>query len=76
MSRALPPSENLHGTWLVLIMASIGMTVIAYNTTAVITIMPNLQAEFDMRPTTLQWVMTIYTVSAAALVPVMGRLGD
>ena len=76
MSRARPPSENLHGTWLVLIMASIGMTVIAYNTTAVITIMPNLQSEFDMRPTTLQWVMTIYTVSAAALVPVMGRLGD
>jgi MFS family permease len=76
VSRALPQREDLHGTWLVLIMASIGMTVIAYNTTAVITVMPNLQAEFDMRPTTLQWVMTIYTVSAAALVPVMGRLGD
>ena len=38
MSRALPQSEDLHGTRLVLIMASIGMTVIAYNTTAVITI--------------------------------------
>jgi EmrB/QacA subfamily drug resistance transporter len=76
VSRALPKSEDLRGTWLVLIMASIGMTVIAYNTTAVITIMPNLQSEFDMRPTRLQWVMTIYTVSAATLVPVMGRLGD
>jgi MFS family permease len=74
--QAQPQREDLRGTWLVLIMASIGMTVIAYNTTAVITIMPNLQAEFDLRPTTLQWVMTIYTVSAAALVPVMGRLGD
>ena len=41
MSRALPPSEDLHRTWLVLIMASIGMTVIAYDTTAVITMMPN-----------------------------------
>jgi MFS family permease len=76
VSRALPQSQDLHGTWLVLIMASIGMTVIAYNTTAVITIMPDLQAEFDLRPTTLQWVMTIYTISAAALVPIMGRLGD
>jgi EmrB/QacA subfamily drug resistance transporter len=76
VSRALPESEDLRGTWLVLIMASIGMTVVAYNTTAVITILPNLQSEFDLRPTTLQWVMTIYTVSAAALVPVMGRLGD
>jgi hypothetical protein len=46
-------------------MASIGMTVIAYNTTAVITIMPNLQSELDPRPTTLQWVMAIYTVAAA-----------
>ena len=76
MSGPIPPSENLHGTWLVLIMASIGMTVVAYNTTAVITILPNLQSEFDLRPTTLQWVMTIYTVAAATLVPVMGRLGD
>ncbi|MGH6917584.1 MAG: MFS transporter, partial [Geminicoccaceae bacterium] len=76
MPRALPQSEDLHGTWLVLIMASIGMTVVAYNTTAVITILPNLHSEFDLRPTTLQWVITIYTVSAATLVPVLGRLGD
>lgn len=76
MPRALPHSEDLHGTWLVLIMASIGMTMVAYNTTAVITILPNLHSEFDLRPTTLQWVITIYTVSAATLVPVLGRLGD
>lgn len=57
-------------------MASIGMTVVAYNTTAVITIMPNLRAEFDLRPTTLQWVMTIYALSGATLVPIMGRLAD
>jgi MFS family permease len=76
LAQALRQREDLHGTWLVLIMASIGMTVVAYNTTAVITILPNLQAEFDLRPTTLQWVMTIYTVAAATLVPVMGRLGD
>jgi len=69
-------SQDLHGTWLVLIMASIGMTVIAYNTTAVITIMPNLRSDFDLRPTTLQWVMTIYTISGATLVPIMGRLSD
>ncbi len=69
-------SQDLHGTWVVLIMASIGMTVIAYNTTAVITIMPNLRSDFDLRPTTLQWVMTIYTISGATLVPIMGRLSD
>lgn len=71
-----PASEDLRGTWWVLVMASIGMTVVAYNTTAVITIMPNLRAEFDLRPITLQWVMTIYAVSGATLVPIMGRLAD
>ena len=76
VSRAMPQTKDLHGTWLVLVMASIGMTVVAYNTTAVITIMPNLQSDFDLRPTTLQWVMTIYTISGATLVPIMGRLSD
>jgi EmrB/QacA subfamily drug resistance transporter len=76
MSGAVAKSEDLHGTWQVLTMASIGMFMIAYNTTAVLTILPNLQAEFDLRLTTRQWVVTMYTVSAATLVPVMGRLGD
>lgn len=66
----------MHGTWMVLIMTAIAMTMVAYNTTAAITILPDLKSEFDLRPTTLQWVMSIYTVSAAALLPVLARLGD
>lgn len=68
--------QSLRGTWVVLAMTAISMMVVAYNTTAVITILPNLRADFDLRPTTLQWVMTIYTISSAALVAVLGRLAD
>jgi EmrB/QacA subfamily drug resistance transporter len=68
--------EDMSGVWLVLTMASICMTVVAYNTTAVITALPNLKADFDLRPTTLQWVMSLYTITAATLVPILGRLGD
>jgi EmrB/QacA subfamily drug resistance transporter len=76
LSQAAPQNESSHGTWIVLIMTAIAMTMVAYNTTAAITILPDLKSEFDMRPTTLQWVMSIYTVSAAALLPVLARLGD
>ena len=69
-------SEDLRGTWWVLVMASVGMTMVAYNTTAAITILPSLRDDFGLRPTSVQWVMAIYTLSAAALMPVLGRLAD
>lgn len=67
---------DVRGTWIVFAMTAICMTVVAYNTTAAITILPNLKSDFDLRPVTLQWVMTIYTLAAASLVPIFGRLGD
>jgi MFS family permease len=69
-------SPELHGTRLVLVMTAICMTVVAYNTTAVVTILPNLKSGFDLTPTELQWVMAVYTVTGATLVPILGRLGD
>ena len=72
---AAGPSE-LHGTRLVLGMTAICMTVVAYNTTAVVTILPNLKSGFDLTPTELQWVMAVYTVTGATFVPILGRLGD
>jgi MFS family permease len=67
---------DLRGTWIVFALTAICMTVVAYNTTAAITILPKLKSDFDMRPTTGQWVMTIYTLAAASLVPIFGGLGD
>ena len=69
-------SPEPQGTRLVLVMTAICMTVVAYNTTAVVTILPNLKSGFDLTTTELQWVMAVYTVSAATLVPILGRLGD
>ncbi len=57
-------------------MAATCMAVVGYNTTAVVTILPVLKSEFDLTPTALQWVMAIYTVASATLVPILSRLGD
>ena len=65
-----------HGARLVLVMTATCMTVVGYNTTAVVTILPELKSEFDLTPTALQWVMASYTVISATLVPILGRLGD
>ena len=64
------------GTRVVLAMTATCMTVVGYNTTAVVTILPKLKSEFDLTPTAIQWVMAIYTVVSATLVPILGRLGD
>lgn len=64
------------GARLVLVMAATCMAVVGYNTTAVVTILPDLKSDFDLTPAGLQWVMAIYTVSSATLVPILGRLGD
>lgn len=57
-------------------MTAICMTAVSYNNSAAITILPKLISEFDMRPTTGQWVLMIYTIAVASLVPIFGRLGD
>ena len=68
------PHES--GTRLVFAMTAICMVVVGYNTTAVVTILPNLRTEFDLTPAEMQWVMAVYTVASATLVPILGRLGD
>ncbi len=64
------------GARLVLLMTALCMMVVGFNTTAVATILPNLKAEFDLSPSSLQWVMAIYTVVSATLVTIVSRLGD
>ncbi len=67
---------DMKGTWIVLAMASICMAVAAYNTTSANTILPQIKSDFDMKPVTLQWVMTLYTLAAATFLPIFGRLAD
>ena len=63
-------------SWLVVLAACIGMVVVAYNTTAVMTLLPAMKSDFDMDRQTLQWVMNIYMLSAAVAIAAMGRFAD
>lgn len=64
------------GALTVLFMTATCMAVVGYNTTAVVTILPNLKSEFDLTPNEMQWIMAIYTVVSATLVLILSRLGD
>lgn len=72
------PAEvpELRGSRLVLAMTATCMTIVGYNSTAVVTILPALRTEFDLTPAGLQWVMAIYSVTSATLVLILSRLGD
>lgn len=69
-------NSGTSGARLVLVMTALCMMVVGFNTTAVATVLPNLKAEFDLSPSSLQWVMAIYTVVSATLVTIVSRLGD
>ncbi len=69
-------TSDMGGARVVLAMTALCMMVVGFNTTAVATILPNLKAEFDLTPSSLQWVMAIYTVVSATLVTIVSRLGD
>ena len=61
---------------LVLAAALIAMFVVGYNTTAIMTALPDIKSSLDMDSQTLQWVMNIYLLACAALIAVMGGFAD
>ncbi|WP_299950560.1 MFS transporter [uncultured Ruegeria sp.] len=73
---AIEDTPATGGARLVLMMTALCMMVVGFNTTAVATILPNLKADFDLTPSSLQWVMAIYTVVSATLVTIVSRFGD
>ena len=75
-STDLTGTPSRSGIRAVLAMTAICMMVVGFNTTAVMTILPNLKADFDLTPTQLQWVMATYTVTGATLISILSRLGD
>jgi EmrB/QacA subfamily drug resistance transporter len=46
------------------------------NGTALITAVPAIRHVFDLDPTTLQWIVTIYFLTGAIFLAAAGRLGD
>jgi len=67
-----------HGSryWPAVLAACIGVIVVAYNTTAVMTALPAIKFSFDMDKQTLQWVVNIYMLAAAVAIATMGRFAD
>lgn len=62
--------------WLVLIAACLGVFVVASNTTAVMTALPEIKAELHLSTLVQQWVVNIYLLCSAVLVAIMGRFSD
>jgi len=62
--------------WLVLIAACLGVFVVASNTTAVMTALPEIKAELHLSTLVQQWVVNIYLLCVAVLVAIMGRFSD
>ncbi|MFA9443221.1 MAG: MFS transporter [Hyphomicrobium sp.] len=62
--------------WLVLIVACLGAYVVASNTTAVMTALPEIRAELDLGTLATQWVVNLYMLCSAVLVAIMGRFSD
>ena len=73
---AATDANTKRGMWLVLAMTAMCMTVVAYNTTAITTVIPLLRSDLDLTPRDVQWVMAVYMVATSSLMPIMGRCAD
>ncbi len=76
MAAAKGSPDKLEGAILVLITACVASFVVSYNNTALITALPAVKLDLDMKAAALQWVMNSYMLAAACLVVVMGRFSD
>jgi len=61
---------------LVLTAALTAMFVVGFNTTAIMTALPEIKSSLDLDAQTLQWVMNIYMLTCAVLIAVMGSFAD
>ena len=62
--------------WVVLVGACLGVFCLTMNSAALITAVPAIRHVFDLDPTTLQWIVTIYFLTGAMFLAAAGRLGD
>lgn len=62
--------------WVIMIGACLGVFSLTMNGTALITAVPAIRHEFDISPTTIQWIVTIYFLTGAIFLAAAGRIGD
>ncbi|MGI9404045.1 MAG: MFS transporter [Hyphomicrobium sp.] len=76
MVDASQTSRSFLDRWLVLIAACLGAFLVASNTTAVMTALPEIKAELNLSTLAMQWVVNIYMLCTAVLVVIIGRFSD
>ena len=62
--------------WFVLVVMSLSVFVLAFNTTALINALPVLRDQFDIPAASLQWIINTYILAAATFILIAGKLGD
>jgi EmrB/QacA subfamily drug resistance transporter len=71
--RSLTESQHRHLTLLAMCVATF---MIQLDVTIVNVALPSIQTDLQMSPGSLEWVISAYALSLAALIPVGGALGD
>lgn len=61
---------------MIILIASLSVIVISYNTTALVTALPVMQKDFDIAPSNLQWLLNLYIMASMAFMLPVGRLYD
>ena len=71
-------ARTAHGStfWLVVLAACSGAFVVAYNTTAVMTVLPAMKASLDLGTDTLEWVINLYMLTSAVSLVASGHCAD
>lgn len=54
----------------------ISMFTLGFNTTSIINAIPIISGNFSMEPTSIQWILNIYTILTASLILIAGKLND
>ncbi|MHB8792801.1 MAG: DHA2 family efflux MFS transporter permease subunit [Thermoleophilia bacterium] len=68
--------ENKRYRWLVLVTVASGMMMAILSSSIVNIALPTITAEFGSNINTMTWVVTIFMITQATLMPVWGRAGD
>ena len=69
-------AAQMPNKWVVLTGTCLGVFCLTMNGTALITAVPAIRHVFDLDPTTLQWIVTVYFLTGAMFLAAAGRLGD
>jgi len=60
----------------IILISSLSVVVISYNTTALVTALPVMQKDFGISPSNLQWLLNLYIMASMAFMLPVGRLYD